>query len=67
MKSIEVINTLEYEEFINHFGNVIESCPQLASGLWLKRPFRNLDHMYACLVTIVDELPESGKFLYTNI
>ena len=61
MLTITEVNELDFEIFIQKFGNVIEHCPVLAGGLWKHRPFRSLEHLLSEMEKIVQALPDSGK------
>lgn len=57
---IDKINQLDYEEFIQYFGNVIEHCSICAAAIWADRPFTNLRHLHSQLCDFVDQLPARG-------
>ncbi|XP_042871691.1 2-oxo-4-hydroxy-4-carboxy-5-ureidoimidazoline decarboxylase-like [Penaeus japonicus] len=60
-KSLAEINTMDYEAFISHFGNVIENCSLIAAAVWKEQPFRDVFHLHEVLCSFVDCLPGSGQ------
>lgn len=59
--SMNQVNLLNYEEFINRFGNVIEHCPISAAAIWKNRPFQNIYDLHENICKFVDQLPDIGK------
>lgn len=60
-KTLSQVNLMNYEEFIEVFGNVIEHCSLCAAAVWKHRPFRDVNHLYEEICRFVDDLTESGN------
>lgn len=58
--NIEKVNSIDYEEFIEIFGNVVEHCPMIAAAVLSKRPFRDVNTMHREICLFIDALPSSG-------
>ncbi|XP_051882587.1 2-oxo-4-hydroxy-4-carboxy-5-ureidoimidazoline decarboxylase [Pristis pectinata] len=58
---IQVFNSMDYEEFVDKFGNVIEKCPLVAAAVWTNRPFTSLAALEKMFGDFIDLLPPSGK------
>ena len=58
------VNLLNYEEFINRFGNVIEHCPISAAAIWKNRPFQNIYDLHENICKFVDQLPDIGDLSF---
>ncbi|XP_072120396.1 2-oxo-4-hydroxy-4-carboxy-5-ureidoimidazoline decarboxylase isoform X2 [Mobula birostris] len=58
---IQVFNSMDYEEFVDKFGNVIEKCPLIAATVWTNRPFTNLAALEKAFGDFIDLLPSPGK------
>lgn len=52
---------MDFGEFVDVFGNVIERCPLIAAAVWSQRPFSGLEDLEKHFFAIVDALPQSGK------
>ncbi|XP_069748624.1 2-oxo-4-hydroxy-4-carboxy-5-ureidoimidazoline decarboxylase [Narcine bancroftii] len=59
--AIQVFNSMDYEEFINKFGNVIEKCPLIAAAVWTNHPFTSLGALEKMFEDFIDLLPPSGQ------
>ena len=60
---IEKVNSMDFGEFVDVFGNVIERCPLIAAAVWSKRPFSGLGDLEKHFFAFIDGLPLSGKAL----
>ncbi|XP_059819275.1 2-oxo-4-hydroxy-4-carboxy-5-ureidoimidazoline decarboxylase [Hypanus sabinus] len=58
---IHIFNSMDYEEFVDKFGNAIERCPLIAATVWTNRPFTSLDALEKAFGDFIDLLPSSGK------
>ena len=58
---IEKVNSMDFGEFVDVFGNVIERCPLIAAAVWSQRPFSNLEDLEKHFFDFIDALPQSGK------
>ncbi|XP_068121116.1 putative 2-oxo-4-hydroxy-4-carboxy-5-ureidoimidazoline decarboxylase [Hyperolius riggenbachi] len=58
---IQTVNDMNYEAFLDNFGNIIEKCPLVAAAVWSKLPFSSLHEMEECVYEFIDSLPPSGK------
>ncbi|XP_032878722.1 2-oxo-4-hydroxy-4-carboxy-5-ureidoimidazoline decarboxylase-like [Amblyraja radiata] len=56
-----VFNSMDYEEFVGKFGNVVERCPMIAAAVWSDRPFSSLEALENTFGDFIDSLPPSGK------
>ena len=64
MLTLEDINSLDFDEFVNYFCNIIEDCPFVAGRLWKLRPFRSVDNFVSKameIVQMIHTLPISSK------
>ncbi|XP_077984943.1 2-oxo-4-hydroxy-4-carboxy-5-ureidoimidazoline decarboxylase-like [Glandiceps talaboti] len=52
---------MDYDEFIEKFGNVIEHGPLIAAAVWSKRPFQHVKQLHEKICSFIDELPSAGK------
>jgi len=59
--SMSQVNGLNYEEFIDYFGNIIEHCPICAAAVWKNRPFQNINELHDNICKFVDQLSDIGK------
>uniref|UniRef100_UPI00398EA51E 2-oxo-4-hydroxy-4-carboxy-5-ureidoimidazoline decarboxylase-like n=1 Tax=Pristiophorus japonicus TaxID=55135 RepID=UPI00398EA51E len=58
---IQVVNAMNYEEFVNVFGNVVETCPMITAAVWTDRPFTRMYALEKSIGDFIDNLPQSGK------
>ncbi|XP_020368790.1 2-oxo-4-hydroxy-4-carboxy-5-ureidoimidazoline decarboxylase [Rhincodon typus] len=58
---MQVVNSMNYEQFVDVFGNVIEKCPLIAAAVWTKRPFSSVSALEKSFGDFIDSLPRSGK------
>ncbi|XP_040476847.1 putative 2-oxo-4-hydroxy-4-carboxy-5-ureidoimidazoline decarboxylase [Ursus maritimus] len=58
---IEKVNSMDFGEFVDVFGNVIERCPLIAAAVWSQRPFSDLEDLEKHLFAFIDALPQSGQ------
>ena len=58
--SMSQVNGLNYEEFIDYFGNIIEHCPICAAAVWKNRPFQNINELHDNICKFVDQLSDIG-------
>lgn len=58
---IEKVNSMDFGEFVDVFGNVIERCPLIAAAVWSQRPFSNLDDLEKHFFAFIDGLSQAGK------
>ncbi|ELR51748.1 2-oxo-4-hydroxy-4-carboxy-5-ureidoimidazoline decarboxylase [Bos mutus] len=56
---IEKVNSMDFGEFVDVFGNVIERCPLIAAAVWSKRPFSGLGDLEKHFFAFIDGLPLS--------
>ncbi|XP_066225346.1 putative 2-oxo-4-hydroxy-4-carboxy-5-ureidoimidazoline decarboxylase isoform X1 [Saccopteryx leptura] len=57
---MEKVNSMDFGEFVDVFGNVIERCPLIAAAVWSQRPFSDLDDLEKHFSAFIDALPQSG-------
>ncbi|XP_078258519.1 2-oxo-4-hydroxy-4-carboxy-5-ureidoimidazoline decarboxylase-like [Rhinoraja longicauda] len=58
---VHICNSMDYEEFVGKFGNVVERCPMIAAAVWSHRPFASLEALENAFEDFIDSLPPSGK------
>lgn len=59
--SVEEVNKLPHEDFIERFGNVVEMTPLCAASVSSIRPFDGLDKLYLAMSDFLDALPTCGR------
>lgn len=59
--SIEQVNSLSREEFVNVFGNAVESYPEASESIFPKRPFENIKMLCDAFVKLLEEISLDGK------
>ena len=62
MIHLKKLNSLDYETFMNMFGNVVEHCPLVAASIWNCRPFSSANEMMFAIENVVHGLPDLGKY-----
>ncbi|KAM4859674.1 putative 2-oxo-4-hydroxy-4-carboxy-5-ureidoimidazoline decarboxylase [Thomomys bottae] len=55
------VNSMDFGEFVDVFGNVIERCPLIAAAVWSQRPFSDLEDLEKHFFAFIDILPQSGQ------
>ncbi|XP_042123869.1 putative 2-oxo-4-hydroxy-4-carboxy-5-ureidoimidazoline decarboxylase [Peromyscus maniculatus bairdii] len=58
---IEKVNSMDFGEFVDVFGNVIEKCPLIAAAVWSQRPFSDLEDLENHFFAFMDALPRSER------
>uniref|UniRef100_G1NY66 2-oxo-4-hydroxy-4-carboxy-5-ureidoimidazoline decarboxylase n=1 Tax=Myotis lucifugus TaxID=59463 RepID=G1NY66_MYOLU len=58
---MEKVNSMDFGEFVDVFGNVIERCPLIAAAVWSQRPFSDLEDLEKHFSAFIDALPQSGQ------
>ena len=51
--TLAAVNGLDYEEFIEVFGNVIEHCPVIAAAVWSYRPFSTAEALHEAVCQVI--------------
>ncbi|XP_018423304.1 PREDICTED: putative 2-oxo-4-hydroxy-4-carboxy-5-ureidoimidazoline decarboxylase [Nanorana parkeri] len=59
--TMQAVNAMSYEEFLDVFGNIIEKCPLITAAVWSNHPFSSVNEMEECVYEFIDSLPSSGK------
>lgn len=57
---------MDFGDFVDVFGNVIERCPLVAAAVWSQRPFSDLEDLEKHFFAFIDALPQSGKALASD-
>ena len=52
---------MDFGEFVDVFGNVVERCPLIAAAVWSQRPFSNSEDLEKHFFAFIDALPQSGE------
>ena len=60
---IEKVNSMDFGEFVDVFGNVVERCPLIAAAVRSQCPFSDLEDLEQHFFAFTDALPQSGKAL----
>lgn len=58
---VHIFNSMDYEEFVGKFGNVVERCPMITAAVWSHRPFASLEALENTFGDFIDSLLPSGK------
>ncbi|XP_004577619.2 putative 2-oxo-4-hydroxy-4-carboxy-5-ureidoimidazoline decarboxylase [Ochotona princeps] len=58
---METVNSMDFGEFVEVFGNVIERCPLVAAAVWSQRPFSDPADLERHFFSFIDTLPQSGQ------
>ncbi|XP_006832002.1 PREDICTED: putative 2-oxo-4-hydroxy-4-carboxy-5-ureidoimidazoline decarboxylase [Chrysochloris asiatica] len=58
---MDKVNSMDFGDFVEVFGNVIERCPLIAAAVWSQRPFSDLEDLEARFCAFIDVLPQSGQ------
>ncbi|XP_069828168.1 putative 2-oxo-4-hydroxy-4-carboxy-5-ureidoimidazoline decarboxylase [Dendropsophus ebraccatus] len=58
---LEAVNSMNYEQFLDIFGNIVEKCPIITAAVWSRRPFLTLSEVEDRVCEFIDSLPISGK------
>ena len=58
--AMEQVNSINYEEFLTHFGGIVEHSSIVIAGLWSHAPFTDLADFHQKLCNILDRLPIEG-------
>ncbi|KAM9190035.1 putative 2-oxo-4-hydroxy-4-carboxy-5-ureidoimidazoline decarboxylase [Dugong dugon] len=58
---IEKVNSMDFRDFVEVFGNVIERCPVAAAAVWSQCPFSDLEDLEKHFCAFIEALPQSGQ------
>ncbi|XP_040278545.1 putative 2-oxo-4-hydroxy-4-carboxy-5-ureidoimidazoline decarboxylase [Bufo bufo] len=58
---LETLNSMNYEKFLDVFGNIIEKCPLITAAVWSRRPFSSFCEVEDNVYEFIESLPVSGK------
>ncbi|XP_036600584.1 putative 2-oxo-4-hydroxy-4-carboxy-5-ureidoimidazoline decarboxylase isoform X1 [Trichosurus vulpecula] len=58
---IQMVNSMDFGEFVDVLGNIIEKCPLIAAAIWSQRPFTDLADLEKHVFDFIEALPQSGK------
>jgi 2-oxo-4-hydroxy-4-carboxy-5-ureidoimidazoline decarboxylase len=59
--TIEEVNGLDQEEFVERFGSLYEHSPWVAEGAWKERPFRNISDLHGAFQNVVRAAPPERR------
>lgn len=62
--SIDEINQMSQEEFVNTFGNVFEETPAIAHQAWEYRPFTDVKHLHLQMLRIVNDMDQETQLVF---
>jgi 2-oxo-4-hydroxy-4-carboxy-5-ureidoimidazoline decarboxylase len=57
------MNEMDFDIFVEKFGNIIEHSALVSAALWTRRPFSSIQHILEEISGIVQSLPDDGKLL----
>ena len=57
------MNEMDFDVFVEKFGNIIEHSALVSAALWTRRPFSSIQHVLDEIAGIVQSLPHDGKLL----
>ena len=60
--TLSEMNAMDFDVFVEKFGNVIEHSALVAAALWTRRPFFSVKNVFDEIDKIVESLPLDGKF-----
>ncbi|XP_068936694.1 putative 2-oxo-4-hydroxy-4-carboxy-5-ureidoimidazoline decarboxylase [Petaurus breviceps papuanus] len=58
---IQMVNSMDFGEFVDVLGNIIEKCPLIAAAIWSQRPFTDSADLEKHVFDFIEALPHSGK------
>ncbi|KAM3933285.1 putative 2-oxo-4-hydroxy-4-carboxy-5-ureidoimidazoline decarboxylase [Leptodactylus fuscus] len=58
---VDAVNCMNYEQFLDVFGNIIEKCPIITAAVWSRRPFASFSEVEDKVYDFIESLPISGK------
>src|SRR5260370_6801898 len=61
MLTIQAINTLKREQFVEKLGWVFEHSPWVAERAWVQRPFADLEALHAAMVAEVEHATHDAQ------
>jgi 2-oxo-4-hydroxy-4-carboxy-5-ureidoimidazoline decarboxylase len=59
--TLDALNSLDREAFVDRLGGIFEHSPWVAEGAWPKRPFRTGEDLWKAMVSVVEAAPESDQ------
>ncbi|XP_060065823.1 2-oxo-4-hydroxy-4-carboxy-5-ureidoimidazoline decarboxylase-like [Ylistrum balloti] len=59
--TIDDVNKMTSDQFIDVFGNIVEHCSLCAAAVWQHRPFQDVHHFHKVVCEFLDNLPVNGK------
>lgn len=62
--SIDKINQMSQEEFVEAFGNVFEETPAIAHQAWEHRPFVDATHLHMQMLRVVNEMDQESQLTF---
>jgi hypothetical protein len=55
------MNEMDFDIFVEKFGNIIEHSALVSAALWTRRPFASIQGVLDEIAGIVQSLPDDGK------
>jgi len=59
--TLDELNRMDYEDFIQHLGNLVEHCGICAAAVWALRPFYSVQQLHSEICNFIDQLPSIGR------
>jgi 2-oxo-4-hydroxy-4-carboxy-5-ureidoimidazoline decarboxylase len=61
--SIDQVNQMRQEEFVEAFGSVFEDSPTIAHQAWESRPFTNAKHLHEQMLKVVEGMDQDSQLI----
>lgn len=61
MVSLNDINNMSQEEFVNNLGEIYEHTPQIASQTWQKKPFTDIENLHKSMVQVLKQMSKEEQ------
>ncbi|XP_013382233.1 2-oxo-4-hydroxy-4-carboxy-5-ureidoimidazoline decarboxylase [Lingula anatina] len=58
---MDLVNRMDFEAFVAHFGNVVQGNPLCAASVWTLRPFTSVAEIHRHICEFLDKLPPYCK------
>ena len=61
--TLDEMNSMDFDAFLEVFGNIIEHGSLVIAALWTKRPFASAQHVLDETWQVVNSLPLEGRII----
>ncbi|HEY9622494.1 MAG TPA: 2-oxo-4-hydroxy-4-carboxy-5-ureidoimidazoline decarboxylase [Crinalium sp.] len=62
--SIDEINQMSQEAFVEAFGKIFEETPAIARQAWERRPFSDAPHLHQQMLKVVNEMDQEHQLIF---